>query len=180
MVLFSSPPSHILHTLLLGPLCVLMLKSSQVGSMIVMTMTMNMSQAAEHGAVQLSVQLEPGTCCSRRPSLLCLPSWSQAPAAVAGPPCSVCPASARHLLQSQALLALSVQLAPGTCCSRRPSLLCLSSSRQAPAAVAGPPCSVCPAGARHLLQSQALLALSVQLAPGTCCSRRPSLLCLSS
>ena len=60
--------------------------------------TMNMSRAAQHGAVQLSVQLEPGICYSRRLSLLCLPSCSQAPAAVAGPPCSVCPAGARHLL----------------------------------------------------------------------------------
>ena len=103
---------------------------------MVMAMTMNMSWAAQHGAVQLSAQ--PYTAHTALGAALCV----DAEVIAGGFPdsndddnehvpgcrawcCSVvCPAQTRHLLQSQALLALSAQLEPGICCSRRLSLLC--------------------------------------------------------
>ena len=116
--------------------------------------TMNMSRAAQHGAVQLSAQ--PYTAHTALGAALCVDAEVMAggfrdsndddnehvPGCTAWCCSVVCPAGARHLLQSQALLALSAQLQPGTCCSRRPSLLCLPSWSQAPAVVAGSPCSV--------------------------------------
>ena len=134
--------------------------------------TMNMSRAAQHSAVQLSAH--PYAARTALGAALCVDAEVMAGGFPDGndddnkhvPGCRawccsvVCPAGARHLLQSQALLALSAQLEPGTCCSGRLSWLRLPSWSQAPAAVAGSPGSVCPAGARHLLQSQALLALS--------------------